>query len=138
MSLLIDKIDKALESKASIAKAIEDSGEIVPKRFSEFSNAISDAMHKRIKNDAAISIDDDRTEVLSGCFENSQKLHDVKFMNATVIGERAFANSSVRNVIIPKATSIGKNAFQGCDNLAFIDISESFSISDLDYSLTSD
>lgn len=66
------------------------------------------------------------TKIADEAFEGQEQLVKVAIPETVVeIGERAFANTSLENVVIPAATTVlGTGVFQGCGDLKFVDISK--------------
>lgn len=66
------------------------------------------------------------TKIADEAFEGQEQLTKVTIPETVVeIGERAFAGTSVENVVLPAATTvIGAGIFQGCDDLKSVDISK--------------
>lgn len=64
------------------------------------------------------------TKIADKAFEGQEQLTKVTIPETVVeIGERAFAGTSVENVVLPAATTvIGAGVFQGCDDLKSVDI----------------
>lgn len=127
MGSLIQKIDKALESKSSLSSVIVGQGYTPPAIFAEYGKTFSDIIHQRVDVNSCVEIDDSiETSIPDNFFENTTKLRNVTYSKAKTIGNRAFANSSVRRAILNEVrykSGFGNDAFCSCDNITYIKIS---------------
>ncbi len=71
------------------------------------------------------------TSLQDSAFENCKNLRNVNIESAETIGNKAFKNSGVADVIVSGATSIGEECFRGCLRLTNIDLTSTESIGDL-------
>ena len=70
------------------------------------------------------------TEIGASAFNGCVRLYDINLSNITTIGKSAFCNSAITSLYLPKATTIGADAFSSCSELASINLPVATTIED--------